>query len=136
MMSTLNQMPKPMVTSQARPKDGYLFGDSTPSPLTFDFLDFLRGAFDFAVEVLLREAQIRDAVARADQCAETTERDIQAAEKLGAAVTHTLEVAVGGDRSSIAARCAAKLWEATREFVRAESEAARAAVDKEEARAG
>jgi len=30
----------------------YLFGDSTPSNLDFDYIEFLREALDFSVEVL------------------------------------------------------------------------------------
>jgi hypothetical protein len=113
----------------------YLYGDSTPSPLKTDFIAFLRDALDFAVEVLLRDGLASDAIQRAAQLAEVTEKQIENAETLAADVSHALDQAATGDRDPLTARCAARIRQGVKDLVRAEADAARAAVATEKARA-
>jgi hypothetical protein len=114
---------------------GYIYGDSTPSPLKIDYIAFLRAAFDFSVEVLLCDARLTDAAQRITQLAETTERDIEGAEVFAAEVSRALDRVTVGDRHSMAARCALKIRQGAIELIRSEAEAARAAVVTEKARA-
>jgi hypothetical protein len=113
---------------------GFLFGDSTPSPLTIDFIAFLRDTFDFAVEVLRSDARMAAAVRGVGQLADETEREVGLAEELAADLARALEGASLRAPTSLAGRCAARIQQGARDLVRTESEAARAAVAAERAR--
>jgi hypothetical protein len=117
------------------PKIDYLYGDSTRSPLTTDFIAFLRDAFDFAVDVLQRDGAVSDAVQRANQLSDATDREIAAAEALVSELSLTLDRVTVGDGDSLAARCSARIRSGIQELVRAEVDASRAAVGTERARA-
>ncbi|MGH7439666.1 MAG: hypothetical protein ACRENE_28590, partial [Polyangiaceae bacterium] len=88
---------------------GFLYGDSTASPLQFDFIAFLRDAFDFAVEVLSSDARMATAVHSVNALADETEREITLAEGLSADMDRALEGAMSRTPSSLAARCAARI---------------------------
>jgi hypothetical protein len=108
---------------------GYLYGDSTPSPLTFDFIAFLRDAVNFGVAVLLADSRITDAAQRVAQLTESTEKEIEGAEAFATEVSLALDrIAAASRGSSLAARCAARMRQEAIELVRSEAEAARAAV--------
>jgi hypothetical protein len=113
---------------------GYLYGDSSTSPLEIDFIAFLRDAVDFAVDVLLCDARLTDAKERAAQLAETTEKEIARAEGFVAEMSRALDRVAVGDPDSLAARCAAKTRQGAKEVVRAEVDGARASVAAEQAR--
>jgi Tfp pilus assembly protein PilN len=113
---------------------GYLYGDSSTSPLEIDFIAFLRDAVDFAVDVLLCDARLTDAKQRAAQLAETTEKEIARAEGFVAEMSRALDRVAVGDPDSLAARCAAKTRQGAKEVVRAEVDGARASVAAEQAR--
>ena len=114
---------------------GYLYGDSTPSPLKTDFVAFLRDAFDFAVQVLLCDARLAEAGRRVAQLSEVTEKEIERAETLATDVSRALDIAVAGESDSLAARCAARIRQGATDLIRAEAEGARSAVVAESARA-
>jgi hypothetical protein len=118
----------------AAPK-GFLYGDSTPSPLKSDFIAFLGDAFDFAVDVLLCDARLTTAGQRLLQLSEATEREIEVADSLSVDVARALDVASVRDPGSLAARCAARILQGARDLIRSESDAARAAVAAERTRA-
>src|SRR5258708_30435111 len=113
----------------------YLYGDSTPSPLRSDFIAFLRDAFDFAVEVLLRDSHAGDAAQRAARLAEATEKEIALAEKLVEEVSRAIALSVLDGSDSLAARCAARIRQGVQDLVRSEADVARAVVATEKARA-
>ncbi|HLK38834.1 MAG TPA: hypothetical protein VKU41_18865 [Polyangiaceae bacterium] len=113
----------------------YLYGDSTPSPLTTDFVAFLRDVFDFASEVLASDARLTEAMDRIGKLADSTEKEIQRAEAFALQVSRMLDPAEGRDPDSLAARCAARIRQGAVDLVRSESEAARAGVASERARA-
>jgi hypothetical protein len=113
----------------------YVFGDSTPAPVTIDFIAFLRDVFDFAVEVLLKDAQAADAIQSAKQFSDATEAAIVQADALASRVVHALEREDVGNAESLPGRCAAKIRYGTLEVVRVEAEAARAGVATAKARA-
>jgi len=114
---------------------GYLYGDSTPSPLKTDFVAFLRDAFDFAVQVLLCDARLADTGRRVAHLSELTEKEIERAETLATHVSRALDVATVGDQDSLAARCAARIRQGAKDLIRAEAEGARSAVAAEGTRA-
>ena len=55
----------------------FLYGDSTPSPLTSNFLEFLRDALDFAVFVLHLDDEIADIHERTRATARAADEEIQ-----------------------------------------------------------
>lgn len=113
---------------------GFLYGDSTPSPLKSDFIAFLRDAFDFAVEVLRSDARMADAVLRVTKLSDATEREIELAEELATDVARALEGVSTRAPGSLAARCAARIQQGARELVSSEADAARTTVVEERAR--
>jgi|HubBroStandDraft_1064217.scaffolds.fasta_scaffold00929_14 hypothetical protein len=70
-------------------KAAYLYGDSTPSPLTVDFIAFLKDAIDFAVYALHCGRRIEDWKQRASLFSEITEIDV---ERVRALATESLAV--------------------------------------------
>ena len=122
-----------MIRLMAAPT-GFLYGDSTPSPLQFDFIAFLRDAVDFAVEILSSDARMATAVHNVNALAEETEREIALAEGLAGDMDRALDGAMSRAPSSLAARCAARIQKSARDLVAAESESARTGVIAERAR--
>ncbi len=113
---------------------GFLYGDSTPSPLKSDFIAFLRDAFDFAVEVLRSDARMAEAVFRVTKLSDATEKEIELAEELATDVARALEGVSTRAPGSLAARCASRIQQGARELVSSEADAARTAVVEERAR--
>ncbi len=113
----------------------YLYGDSTPSPLKIDFVAFLRDAFDFSVKLLLCEAQLSDAARRVAQLSGATEKDVASAESFAGEVSVALDRIANDHADALATRCASRTRQNVADVVRAECEAARAAVAEERARA-
>jgi hypothetical protein len=114
--------------------EGYLYGDSTPSPIKTDFVAFLRAALDFGVLVLQADARAGEAKQAVHDLAQSTEREIADAEAFGAEVARALERAPIGDAQSLTARCAARIHEGALDLIRAEAEAARLTVEGEKGR--
>ena len=114
---------------------GFLYGDSTPSPVRTDFIAFLRAVVDFGVTVLACDARIADAVAGVQRAADAIEKEIAEAEAFGTEVVRTLELAPIRDADSLAARCAARIRQGALDLIRGEAEAARTAVAGEQSRA-
>jgi hypothetical protein len=112
----------------------YLYGDSTLSPLKTDYIAFLRDAFEFAAEVLLRDGLISDATVRITQLSDANETEIARAETLAVEVCQALDRATVGDRESLTARCRVKIRQGVTELVRSEADAARVAVATERTR--
>ena len=97
----------------------WLYGDSSKSPLEINFIDFLKLAIDFSVEVLLAEEQIgagRELRARLE--GEAGE-ELARLEALGAAVTAAAD-AGGAPAESPVARCAAAIRRAAASALKGE----------------
>jgi hypothetical protein len=86
----------------------WLYGDSSKSALDVNYIDFLRHAIDFAVEVLLAEEQIAAGREQRYRLESEAEEDLVRLEALGAAVA-LAAVAGGADDDSPVARCAAAM---------------------------
>jgi hypothetical protein len=116
-------------------KTAYLYGDSTLSPLTVDLIAFLPDALDFAAQALLCDARIDDGAQRVARLTESTEKEIEAAQKLVIDALLLLDRAPAAAGDSLAARCAVRIRHGINELVRAEADGARAAVSAEAVRA-
>lgn len=93
----------------------YLFGDSTPSELTSNFLEFFRDALDFSVFALQANERINDGKARIEML--RAEADVEIERLSGFITTITANVsaaekAAGGDAESPTTVCAADIGEA------------------------
>ena len=106
----------------------YLFGDSTPSELTSNFLEFFRDALDFSVYALQTDERIHEGEKRTRTLRD--EADV-AIERLNRFITLSLEgvdaaeKAAGGDPDSPTAACAPNIRESIAQAQRASLNAIR-----------
>src|SRR5215472_9403985 len=92
----------------------YLFGDSTPSELTSNFLEFFRDALDFSVHALQADERILEGKKRAQELHEDADVEI---ERLARFITLSLEGVdaaekeAGGPNDSPTAVCSKQIRE-------------------------
>jgi hypothetical protein len=113
----------------------YLYGDSTPSPLTTDYIALLHNIFDFSVEVLLHENRVSTTMQKVASLSDSTDAEVFRAEQIVADIFQALESYRDGDGDSIAGHCAVRILRGVQDLVRSEAGAARAVVAMEKARA-
>lgn len=118
----------------------FLYGDSTPSPLTSNFLEFLRDAIDFGVFALHVDDEIAIIRDRARVTSRAADEEIARLEALGGAVAAAIGGAAKGADESETSRCATQLGETSAETValavaavREKLDAQRAVITAEEA---
>jgi hypothetical protein len=87
----------------------FLYGDSTPSPLESNFLEFLRDALDFAVIVLSADANIERIRERKRAFSVAADEEIERLEAFGRVVMAAIADGEKGDADSETSRCAAQL---------------------------
>jgi hypothetical protein len=87
----------------------YLYGDSTPSQLTSNFLEFLRDSIDFAVFVLQADERIKAGKARGAELRAGAEEDLAGLDRFASAMSSAIEGADTGHEGSAAAQCATRL---------------------------
>jgi hypothetical protein len=109
----------------------YLFGDSTPSTLETDYIDFLRDAVDYAVQVLLADQRIAEEKTKLEALEKSTAAESERIQKAGELVPKALEGASLGEPESPAARCAAAIVRSAAELVSGATAEVRAAYDAE-----
>ncbi|HXU65233.1 MAG TPA: hypothetical protein VN962_26220 [Polyangia bacterium] len=97
----------------------YLYGDSTPSTLEINFIEFLRDAVDFCVQVLAADERMAEGKTRLRGVETASAAEIVKIERLGALIPKALEAAPAGDAESAAARCVAAILRSADELVRA-----------------
>jgi len=97
----------------------FLYGDSTPSPLTSNFLEFLRDALDFAVFTLHLDDEIAEIHERTRLTAWAADEEIQRLETLGRVVAGAVEGVDKGAAESETARCSAQITAQSAEAVAA-----------------
>ena len=95
----------------------FLYGDSTPSPLTSNFLEFLRDAIDFGVFALHIDDEIASVRERTRAASKAAEEEIARLEALGRAVAAAVDGAPKGAAESETSRCSAQLAAASAETV-------------------
>jgi hypothetical protein len=104
----------------------YLFGDSSPSNLQIDYIEFLREALDFSVAVLAAHERMMQGAARAILVKKEGDAEVQRLESLGAVVARAVEAFdIGADTSATAA-CAQALLRGAVETVRSSIDRVRA----------
>src|SRR5262249_4649244 len=91
----------------------YLYGDSTESPLRSNFLEFLRGAMDFVVYMLLAYARISDGKREIVDLERRATEEIARLEGLEDVTASAIAKAKVGAGDSATARCAAELGRVT-----------------------
>lgn len=87
----------------------YLYGDSTPSQLTSNFLEFLRDAVDFAVVLLQADGRITRGQARAALLRKEADAEMGRLDTFTQHVRTTIETADPGDPESATAHFATRL---------------------------
>jgi len=103
----------------------YLYGDSSPSTLESNFIDFLRLALDFSVHVVLSDQRILAGRERRALRERATAVEIERLEALGETVQRVVGTSSDGGAESPTTRCAAVIARAAAEAVRAELAAVR-----------
>lgn len=83
----------------------YLYGDSTESPLEINYIEFLRDALDFAVEILVADHRIHALQTECDERRRSAEVELGQLRQLSDRVSQALDNPPGGPASS-AFRCA------------------------------
>ena len=97
----------------------YLYGDSTPSTLEGNYIEFLRDAVEFCVQVLLSDQRTVQAKAQTRTLEHATAAEVERLQKLGPLVTKAFEGASLGAAESPTARCAAAISKAANDLMRA-----------------
>ena len=87
----------------------YLYGDSTPSQLTSNFLEFLRDALDFAVFVLQADVRIREGKARIVELEADATAELERLDRFVGVVADAILSGDKGDEGSPTAECATRL---------------------------
>ena len=104
----------------------YLFGDSSPSNLEIDYIEFLREALDFSVAVLGAHERMVQGAARAVEVKHEGDAEVQRLESLGAVVARAVEAVDIGPETSVTAGCAQSLLRGAAETVRSSIDRVRA----------
>jgi hypothetical protein len=106
----------------------FLYGDSTPSALETNYIDFLRDALDFSAQVLGADERRRGSSARADELRRATEIDVARLESFGDAVSRAVVAALSaaGVDDSPVTRCAQSVVRSSSDLVSAAIERIRA----------
>ncbi|MGZ3425271.1 MAG: hypothetical protein ACXVCV_01425 [Polyangia bacterium] len=105
----------------------YLFGDSTPSDLTIDYIEFLREALDLSVQILAAHERMLQGAARAVEVRREGEAEATRLEALGSAQARAIEAFDIGKDEGPTAQCAQSLLRGAAETVRSAIERVRAA---------
>lgn len=96
----------------------YLFGDSSPSNLDIDYIEFLREALDFSVQVVAANERMVHGAARAVELQLAGDAEVQRIESLGAVLARAVEAFDIGAAESATAQCAGALLRGAAETVR------------------
>ena len=117
----------------------YLYGDSTPSQLEVNYIEFLRDAVECCARVLLADQHIAEGAARTHVLEAETTAEIARLQKVGALVPKAFEGTPVGDAASATARCVGEVVRAAADIVRAAAAEANAgfeaAIDRRDAEA-
>src|SRR5262249_4012579 len=106
----------------------FLVGDSSPANLDIDYIEFLRDALDFSVQVLAADERMRQGAARAVEVRRAGDAEVARLESLGAAQARAIEGFDAGAAESPAAQCAQALLREATDVVRGAIEGVRSGV--------
>src|SRR5262245_38177260 len=96
----------------------YRYGDSSTSPFTSNFLEFLRDSLDFSVYVLGADQRIRGTERRKDDLQRRAEIELQQLDTLKRATIAAIESTPKGAPDAPVAECATRMASACEENVR------------------
>ena len=99
----------------------YLYGDSTPSKLEVNYIEFLRDAVEFCVQVLLADQRVAQGRTQTRTLEHATVAEVERLQKLGPLVAKAFEGTPLGAADSATARCAAAIARSANDLVRAEA---------------
>src|ERR1051325_5618330 len=109
----------------------YLYGDSTPSKLEGNYIEFLRDAVEFCVQLLLSDQRVAQGKTQTRSLEHATVAEVERLQKLAPLVTKAFEGTTLGAADSPTARTAGAISKAAHELVRAEAVRMRDALDAE-----
>ena len=112
----------------------FLFGDSSPSTLQIDYIDFLRDALDFCVQVLAADERMAAGAARIEEARHRAETEVIRLEALGATQAAAINGVEVGAADSATATCAQTLLRSAADVVRGAIDATRAAAEADAGR--
>lgn len=107
----------------------YLFGDSTASKLEVNYIEFLRDAVEFSVQVLLAEQRIAEGQTQTRTLELETVAELDKLQELPPLVAKALEDVIKDSGDSATARCAFAISASAFDAVRAESASLRSALE-------
>jgi len=87
----------------------YLFGDSTPSTLEIDYIQFLRDAFDCCIDILRADERIAQGKVWLEALEKAAAVNLEHVQKVAALVPKAFDGAALGEPESPAARCASAI---------------------------
>lgn len=105
----------------------YLYGDSSASPLEYNFIQALRDTVDFGVQVLQAEQRMQAESGKAADRRRAADAELAKVEALAGLVQRTLEEPSRATAESPSGRCAAAIIKAAADLSRLEMDRARAA---------
>jgi hypothetical protein len=112
----------------------YLYGDSTASNLDVNYIEFLRDAVEFGVQVLLSDQRVVQGRAHIRTLEHATAAEMERLQKLPPLVAKAFEGTSLAAGDSATARCVTAISNAAGELVRDETTALRTALDVEVAK--
>src|SRR5215831_2733243 len=112
----------------------YLYGDSTPSSLEVNFIDFLRDGLDFGVQLALSTDALQRERERGEMLLHAARMDVEQLEKLGAAVAAAVKPFSNGEPDGPMPRCVQAVIRSTSDVVRSEVQAVNSAHATEESK--
>jgi len=112
----------------------YLYGDSTPSSLEVNFIDFLRDGLDFSVQLALSTDALQRENERGEMLLHAARSDAEQLEKLGSAVASTVKSFANGQPDGPMMRCVQAIIRSTNDLVRSEIQGVNSALATEEAK--
>src|SRR5580693_2939425 len=95
----------------------YLYGDSTPSPLRSNFLQFLGEALDFSVHVLQSSSRIQALGRRIVAAKENADAELTRLEALRVGITAAVERTPKGASESPTSGCAKSVLTSVTELI-------------------
>jgi hypothetical protein len=112
----------------------YLYGDSTPSPLEVDFIDFLRDGLDFCVQLALSTDALQRESERGEMLRHAARRDVEQLEKLSSGVASAVKSFSNGESDGRMVRCAEAVLRSTSDLVKGEVQGVNSALEVEVAK--
>lgn len=112
----------------------YLYGDSSAAKLDVNYIDLLRDALDFAVEVLLAGQRVRKWKESGRERRSSADAELQRLADLENNLLRVLDGLVSGNKGTPTARCAERIARSVESSVRAEESAVKSALADDLAR--